>query len=178
MGKLAMEVGIQPLFIDGCHTQLWEMAGYVRLAKQLGYDIVFTDPAEICTDWENVDLLQERNNAEGRPASKKHSVETLQACLYHFNTLAETGDEAENLVLSSCPGAHRPGHVPPANALITPAKRAAPAAIDSDVLQKIAKSTAVAEAPTMLAAPPAKVSESAESRVASGLLKSLWKRST
>merc|ERR1719162_195120 len=69
--KLAMEMGIQPLYIDGCHTQLWEMAGYVRLAKQSGYDIVFTDPAEICTDWENVDLLQERNNAEGRPASKR-----------------------------------------------------------------------------------------------------------
>lgn len=175
--KLAMEVGIQPLYVDGCHAQLWEMAGYVRLAKKSGYEVVFVDPAEISVDWNNLDFLQERNGAEGRPASKVASADELQASLYHFENLPEVGEEAEELVLSCHPGAPRPGHSPPASqpapaaaALGNGAKRPAPAA-ESAAACKVARTAALGEVVAMGGL-------GTESRVASNLLKSLLRKGT
>jgi hypothetical protein len=168
--KVAMEVGIQPLYVDSCNVQLWEMTPYVKLAKQFGYEVVFADPSEICPEWENYDALLERNGTEGRPAAKVSSKELIEASLVHFETLDEVGEEAEKLVLGCQPGVKKAGHKPRERPAMN-GKRSLPP--DSEP-RKAAKS---AESPTGIDTGAGAVSGAgAEGRIASSLLKSLIKK--
>jgi len=69
--QLAMEVGINPLYVDSAHVQLWEMAPYVRLAQQHGYEYIITTPQEISTEFDNVELLASVNSAIPRELLEK-----------------------------------------------------------------------------------------------------------
>merc|ERR1711865_1320183 len=161
------DLGIQPLYIDACHTQLWEMTPYVRLAKQAGYDVTFVDPVEIYPDWKDVASLEKRTGAEGRPASKVANADALEACIHHFEDLSEVGNEAEQLVLSCRPGSLRPGHEAPQETAGT--KRPASEVDDGGNLGGASKVASPDTAFAHVDAP----SLGAEARVASDMLRSL-----
>ena len=52
---------MQPLIISGVHAQLWEMGGYVRRAKKIGYSVNVVGPDAIYGAWKDVDALMQRS---------------------------------------------------------------------------------------------------------------------
>jgi len=59
--QLAIEARVQPLIISGVHAQLWEMGGYVRRAKKMGYSVNVVGPDAIYDAWKDVDALMQRS---------------------------------------------------------------------------------------------------------------------
>jgi len=59
--RLAMEVGIEPLYVDTCNMTLWEMRPYVKLADRMGYVVTVVAPQEIHACWSDVETLMSRN---------------------------------------------------------------------------------------------------------------------
>jgi len=175
--KVAMEVGIQPLYVDSCNVQLWEMAPYVKLAKQFGYEVVIVDPVEICADWENFDTLMERTTAEGRSNTAAPSKEIIEASFVHFEILSEVGDEAEKLVLSCRPGVKRPGHVPRERPAFN-GKRSLPPDTEPKKAARSEKDQKTAEASPVKSTDTGAGGLGIEGRIAANLLKSLTKKAS
>eukprot|EP00929_Paragymnodinium_shiwhaense_P071588 TRINITY_DN36379_c0_g2_i2.p1 TRINITY_DN36379_c0_g2~~TRINITY_DN36379_c0_g2_i2.p1 ORF type:complete len:361 (-),score=85.26 TRINITY_DN36379_c0_g2_i2:80-1162(-) len=58
--KLAMQSGIHPLLVLGCHARLAEMTRYAKLAQASGYEVCITSPEDIVGgggDWRDIDFL-------------------------------------------------------------------------------------------------------------------------
>jgi len=120
--RLAMEVGVHPLYVDNSHLQLWEMAAYARHARKAGYEVSIVSPQDIYFDWDCIDDLLTRCN--GRPRLQTISRELLEATLKSFEALPEGEDPVEAVMKAERPqvsaGAKRAA--PPS--MSTPAKAA------------------------------------------------------
>lgn len=103
--KLAMDAGIEPVYVDNSHLRLWEMAGYVRLAQSAGYEVSVVSPDEICIDWRNVDALLAADGDRRRSLSR----EALEALLGSFEELPGEPQQLQAIL-----GAERVGRAAPA----------------------------------------------------------------
>jgi len=70
--RLAMELGIEPLYIDNANLRLSDMQPYVALADRMGYVSSVVSPQEICRTWDVVDVLTERSKAKHRMTTDKY----------------------------------------------------------------------------------------------------------
>merc|ERR1712150_199046 len=86
---MGTQMGVQPIYVDAPNLQLWEMAPYVQMAKECGYDVVFVSPVEIANDWNSTEALLERSAK--RIPSRSFSHQQLDAMIGHYQ-------EASNLV--------------------------------------------------------------------------------
>lgn len=197
--RLAIEAGVHPLYVDAANTQLWEMTPFLRSAQKAGYDVTFTDPIEICSEWDNIETLLARNSAR-KQASKAVSRDALEAALVHFEAMPDDGAEFVKTVLAAKPGCRHPTAARPAAAAVLAARKTAFQAGGSDKSDSvtsggakagsagIAAAKRPAEEAAAEAAPPkvAKASPpeaapklgkpGAEGRVAAALLSSLRKK--
>merc|ERR1719433_338356 len=89
--RLAMQVGIHPIYVDNQHLQLWEMANYVRIAKAAGYEPSIVSPLDVFPESDSVDAIEERNS--GRPEARAASRAMIEASLAAFEPLPD-GDGA------------------------------------------------------------------------------------
>ncbi|CAE8631478.1 unnamed protein product [Polarella glacialis] len=64
--RLSMELGLEPLYLDGTNVWLWEMRPYVTMAERLGYVVSVVEPGEVCLQWDDVDFLLSRQSQFGR----------------------------------------------------------------------------------------------------------------
>eukprot|EP00418_Pyrodinium_bahamense_P048274 CAMPEP_0179177162 /NCGR_PEP_ID=MMETSP0796-20121207/87610_1 /TAXON_ID=73915 /ORGANISM="Pyrodinium bahamense, Strain pbaha01" /LENGTH=695 /DNA_ID=CAMNT_0020880709 /DNA_START=1 /DNA_END=2087 /DNA_ORIENTATION=+ len=101
--RLAMEAGIHPIYIDNSHTQLWEMAPYVRLAQSAGYEVSIVSPMDIFDEWKDAEALQERSS--GRPESRAVPRGQLEALIKAFEALPPTGDPLPAILQAQRPAA-------------------------------------------------------------------------
>lgn len=97
--RLCMEVGIQPLYVDASNLQLWEMAPYVSLAQQAGYDITFVQPSEIFDDWKNAEALLARCVA--RTPARSASKTQLKKLVGLFEEMTDSCEEDTQKILKT-----------------------------------------------------------------------------
>eukprot|EP00928_Gymnodinium_smaydae_P032466 TRINITY_DN23505_c0_g1_i1.p1 TRINITY_DN23505_c0_g1~~TRINITY_DN23505_c0_g1_i1.p1 ORF type:complete len:997 (-),score=180.55 TRINITY_DN23505_c0_g1_i1:47-2992(-) len=89
--RLAMEIGIEPLYVDNANITLWEMRSYVMLADQMGYDVTVVSPDDISSLWRDVDFLTVRNN-EQTILGKRVERSALEAAIRNFEDLVDGED--------------------------------------------------------------------------------------
>jgi len=78
--RLAMEAGLEPLYIANACMTLWDMRPYTLLADRMGYVVTVVSPEEICPAWNDVDFLLSRSE-------EKLSRENLEAAIADFEEL-------------------------------------------------------------------------------------------
>lgn len=98
--SLAVEIGVSPLYVDGCHMQLWEMSPYVRIAQKAGYDVTLVAPEEISTDWDQVDVLLSRLQEHRPELGATLSRDGLESVVRSFEALP-LGDGAIPAILAA-----------------------------------------------------------------------------
>jgi len=92
--QLAMESGINPLFIDAPNLRLWEMKPYIELADTLGYVVKVVDPSEISGRWNDVSFLSDSTELLARTGDRKPTPRgVLQTMLESFEPLDPALDE-------------------------------------------------------------------------------------
>lgn len=67
--RLAMEVGIHPLFVDCPNAKLWEMKPYVELADRLGYVVTIVEPTDINSRGTDIEYLVSACDTASRRAT-------------------------------------------------------------------------------------------------------------
>mmetsp|Transcript_25416 Transcript_25416/g.46146 ORF Transcript_25416/g.46146 Transcript_25416/m.46146 type:complete len:950 (-) Transcript_25416:65-2914(-) len=92
--RLAMELGLEPLFLDACNTRLWEMRPFVSLADRFGYVVTVVSPQDVSPRWQDVDFLLARQSELDR--------QQLEKILSDFEELPGDGDPRP-LILASEP---------------------------------------------------------------------------
>eukprot|EP00930_Biecheleria_cincta_P060518 TRINITY_DN4615_c0_g1_i1.p1 TRINITY_DN4615_c0_g1~~TRINITY_DN4615_c0_g1_i1.p1 ORF type:complete len:952 (+),score=230.45 TRINITY_DN4615_c0_g1_i1:33-2888(+) len=93
--RLAMGLGLEPLYVDDSNVNLFQMQPYVSLAKRMGYEVTVVSPSEINPNWQDVDLVLSKQNYLSR--------EALEDLVKSFEDLPE-GDDAEEVIMASeCP---------------------------------------------------------------------------
>jgi len=91
--RLAMELGISPVYVDNANMKLWEMRPYVMLADRMGYVVSVVQPSEICACWNDVSFLALRNEEESRRTTDKYvSKQALEASLASYEAVPDTAD--------------------------------------------------------------------------------------
>lgn len=91
--RLAMEVGIDPLFVDNPNMQLWEMQPYVILADRMGYVVTVISPAEIDGAWSEMNHLLSRVQEKHKGTTEKYvGRAALQAMVNSFEALPDGAD--------------------------------------------------------------------------------------
>eukprot|EP00927_Polykrikos_kofoidii_P078453 TRINITY_DN75275_c0_g1_i1.p1 TRINITY_DN75275_c0_g1~~TRINITY_DN75275_c0_g1_i1.p1 ORF type:complete len:679 (+),score=148.93 TRINITY_DN75275_c0_g1_i1:79-2115(+) len=100
--KLAIEAGIDPLFVDGCHASLWEMAPYVKFAKQAGYEVAVVEPEEINSEWRTVEPLLENMAKRAKVTVEElpFSKEAMEAMVEAFEPLP-SGEDTATVILKA-----------------------------------------------------------------------------
>merc|ERR1719159_709316 len=89
--RIAMEIGVEPLYIDNSHLRLCEMRPYVLLAERMGYVVTVEAPSSICESWNDLDFLIARNE-QWRQTDKFVSSSKLASMLTDFEPLPESQD--------------------------------------------------------------------------------------
>lgn len=91
--RLAMEVGIDPLFVDNPNMQLWEMQPYVMLADRMGYVVTVISPAEIDGAWSEMNHLLLRVQEKHKGTTEKYvGRAALQTMINSFEALPDGAD--------------------------------------------------------------------------------------
>jgi len=90
--RLAMEIGLEPLYLDACNTRLWEMSPFVSLADRMGYVVSVVSPQDVSPRWQDVDFLVARQ--------RELSRQQLEKILDDFEELPE-GADPRPLILAS-----------------------------------------------------------------------------
>jgi len=91
--RLAMEIGIEPLYVDNTCMTLWEMRPYVMLADRMGYVVSVVSPSEINPKWSDVDFLVSRNQEKHRRTTDKYvGRPSLEAMCSYFESLPDATD--------------------------------------------------------------------------------------
>jgi len=91
--RLAMEIGIDPVYVDNTNMRLWEMRPYVMLADRMGYVVTVVSPGEISPSWNDVDMLVSRNQEKHRRTTDKYvGRPSLEAMTQYFEPLADATD--------------------------------------------------------------------------------------
>ena len=104
--KQAMDRSISPVVIDNTNTTLREMHGYVRAAKDHGYEIKFTEPnwnPELRTQegkW-NFDFIRDLQARRGSESGKKVPEEAVKRMIdrYEYRNPDETDEELADRIL-------------------------------------------------------------------------------
>jgi len=89
--RIAMEIGIEPLYVDNSHLKLCEMRSYVLLAERMGYVVTIESPSSICESWNDLDFLVSRNE-QWQKTDKFVSSSKLSMMLTDFEALPEGQD--------------------------------------------------------------------------------------
>eukprot|EP00408_Alexandrium_pacificum_P022751 CAMPEP_0171183258 /NCGR_PEP_ID=MMETSP0790-20130122/15187_1 /TAXON_ID=2925 /ORGANISM="Alexandrium catenella, Strain OF101" /LENGTH=1052 /DNA_ID=CAMNT_0011648231 /DNA_START=75 /DNA_END=3230 /DNA_ORIENTATION=+ len=91
--RLAMEVGIEPLYVDNTNMKLFDMRPYVMLADRMGYVVSVVSPGEINAKWSDVDFLQSRNLEKHRRTTDEYvGRSALEAMIDGFEQLPDASD--------------------------------------------------------------------------------------
>jgi predicted kinase len=83
--RLAMEAGLEPLYVTSPFMQLCEMNPYVSLADRLGYTVTVVAPEKICAAWNDLQFLSSRKE-ETLPK------DVLKGMISKFEKLPSSGD--------------------------------------------------------------------------------------
>lgn len=89
--RIAMEIGIEPLYLDNCNSKLSEMRSFILLAERMGYVVTVESPSSISESWNDLDFLVARNE-QWRKSDKFVSSNKLSSMLNEFETLPEVDD--------------------------------------------------------------------------------------
>lgn len=87
--RFAMEIGIEPLYVDGSNMRLLDMHPYVMLADRMGYIVTVVSPHEISPSWGDIDFLVDRNAAKKDRRVGRAALETM---LQQFEDLTGAED--------------------------------------------------------------------------------------
>mmetsp|Transcript_31967 Transcript_31967/g.72948 ORF Transcript_31967/g.72948 Transcript_31967/m.72948 type:complete len:823 (+) Transcript_31967:102-2570(+) len=92
--QLAMESGIQPLFVDAPLLRLWELRPYVELADTLGYVVKVVEPSDLCGRWNDAEFLHTATGLRERvDAGKVVQQGLLRTMVDLFEPLPEPRDD-------------------------------------------------------------------------------------
>lgn len=80
--QLALEAGINPVFVDWTNLRLWEMRSAVLLADRLGYVTHVVDAAQICEKWNDVDQLLAMDQKLSNSADKGRAFKSALISKY------------------------------------------------------------------------------------------------
>jgi len=117
--RLAMEIGLEPLFIDNTNMRHWEMRPYIQLAERMGYVVTVVSPQEINSQWHDIDHLLLRNADKKRQNTEKHiGRPVLEAMLQSFERIA--GDDPRPAIKNSKRPAQPEGSSDSMNAVLLP----------------------------------------------------------
>lgn len=89
--RIAMEIGIEPLYLDNNCLKLWEMRSYVLLAERMGYVVTVESPSTINEGWNDLDFLVARNE-QWKKTDKYVGSHQLSVMLNDFEPLPEGQD--------------------------------------------------------------------------------------
>jgi len=104
--RVAMEIGIDPLFVDNHNMNLWDMHPYVMLADRLGYVVSVVSPQDISPSWNTVSYLMTRSAAKHERTPEQYVGQAaLEAMLKKFEPLPESGDVRSAIRLGQSPPA-------------------------------------------------------------------------
>eukprot|EP00400_MALV-I_sp_L67-5_P000088 gene88-825_t len=81
--KIAMGLGVVPLFADNTNVAWPDMAPYLKIAEENGYSVKIVDPSEFCKDWNNLRLL-ERRQAERSSINKDLDSQIVRRMISQF----------------------------------------------------------------------------------------------
>lgn len=108
--RLAMEIGIEPLYIDNTNMKLWEMRPYIMLADRMGYVVSVVSPKEICPTWDDASVLALRCADKHKQTSDKYTGRpALEAMITEFEPLPEKEDPRHAVRASERPEAEEEG---------------------------------------------------------------------
>jgi len=109
--RLAMAIGLEPLYIDNTCMRLWEMRPYVMLADRLGYSVTVVAPEEISASWNDLDFLKTRNEDPSRRNSDKYVAgPSLEAMLQCYEPLPASPDPRPSIRAAKRPLESDAGH--------------------------------------------------------------------
>jgi len=83
--RLAMEAGLEPLYVANPFMLLWDMQAYVLLADRFGYQVTVVAPEEICPAWNDIEFLTSRSE-------EKLSRAALETTIASFESLPTDAD--------------------------------------------------------------------------------------
>jgi predicted kinase len=83
--RLAMEAGLEPLYVTSPFMQLCEMKPYVSLADRLGYTVTVVAPEKICAAWNDLEFLVSRKE-------ETLAKDVLKGMISKFEKLPSSGD--------------------------------------------------------------------------------------
>jgi len=96
--RLAMEIGIDPLYVDNPNMQLWEMQPYAMLADRMGYVVTVISPAEIDGAWSEMNHLLSRVQEKHKGTTEKYvGRAALEAMINSFEALPDGADPRPNI---------------------------------------------------------------------------------
>jgi len=96
--RLAMEIGIDPLFVDNPNMQLWELQPYVMLADRMGYVVSVISPAEIDGAWSEINHLLLRVQDKHKGTTEKYAGRAaLETMINSFESLPDGADPRPNI---------------------------------------------------------------------------------
>jgi len=87
--RLAMELGLAPLFVDNTNLAWWEMRPYVALADAAGYRLEIVEPHAIHPQWSCPKFLESRNN-QRTATGKRLDPRVLHRMLLRYEPLPPT----------------------------------------------------------------------------------------
>mmetsp|Transcript_133379 Transcript_133379/g.345225 ORF Transcript_133379/g.345225 Transcript_133379/m.345225 type:complete len:976 (+) Transcript_133379:762-3689(+) len=91
--RVAMEVGLDPLYVDEPNMTAWEMRPFVLLADRLGYEVVVVPPQEVSSSWNDVGFLATQLQAKfGETDGQYYKREELVAMIDRFEPLPYAED--------------------------------------------------------------------------------------
>eukprot|EP00933_Yihiella_yeosuensis_P019305 TRINITY_DN15661_c0_g2_i1.p1 TRINITY_DN15661_c0_g2~~TRINITY_DN15661_c0_g2_i1.p1 ORF type:complete len:994 (+),score=226.39 TRINITY_DN15661_c0_g2_i1:65-3046(+) len=90
--RLTMDLGVDPIYLDGSYPQLWQLRPYVELADRMGYIVSAVLPEEVCSQWQDVNFLVNR-----QPHFQRSDIEEI---LLEFESLPR-GSEPRIPILGS-----------------------------------------------------------------------------
>lgn len=86
--RLAMEVGLDPLYVDDLNLRISDMKPYATLAKRFGYEVTAIPPEEISPNWSDVDFLVGQLQAQyGSVESKCFTPSFVESMIDCFEAL-------------------------------------------------------------------------------------------
>lgn len=100
--QVAMELGLEPLYVDNANMQLWEMRGYVKMAQKAGYTVSVVAPETINAQWDDVDTLFAQDEARAE-TSRGLSKEQLQEMLNTYEAIPDD-DPLPAILAGRCAG--------------------------------------------------------------------------
>eukprot|EP00928_Gymnodinium_smaydae_P038718 TRINITY_DN26642_c0_g3_i1.p1 TRINITY_DN26642_c0_g3~~TRINITY_DN26642_c0_g3_i1.p1 ORF type:complete len:979 (-),score=142.37 TRINITY_DN26642_c0_g3_i1:96-2957(-) len=98
--RLAMDLGIEPLYVDNLNLTLWDIRPYVLLADRMGYTVTIVSPDEISPDWRDIDFLVARNEDSARQSGKVISRSSLHSQIQQFEDLLVPEDPCPSIRVS------------------------------------------------------------------------------